>query len=761
VKTPSRILAAGFVLAAVLAAPVAEAAPGDAVVAGDIRVDATFEHLGVLWQVSGDLDLDSTMSLAFRRAGDTAWQPGALAVRAYPTIQAGDDALGLNTWGASAMFLEPGTSYELRLTLADPDGGGETRTVTGTTRTVPVPDPGGRQLHVVPGTGGGTGSDADPFRGLQAAADAAQPGDTFSVGAGSYRPFTIAASGTAGHPISLVGADGGSSVIDGAGTDRGVVTIGEYDHVTAHVIVDGFTIQNGRWGVDAQNTQDVVVRHNTIQDVDYGVLNRRDGGDEANQTISDNVITGRTPWPGSGIPSERGIDLRGSGNVVSHNRVRNFGDCVSVQPFTGASFGNDVVGNDAAYCVDDGIEIDSNQANVRVWRNRVTNARMGVSVQPIRGGPAYIFRNEFVNLESVPIKMHNHITGFVVAHNTGVKVGDGHGDNGAMWRNATFRNNLFLGTRYAFEFTTVADEGFRDFDYDGWGTSRTEEPGGPWFKWDDVRYDHIGDLPAGVEDHGIEVGLADLADAAYPADWDVAVAPGSEDLRLAAGSDAIGAGTPLDNLNDPFVTDGAPDLGAYEAGAALPDYGPTDGDVGSRFVDVPRGSLFFADVEWLAGDGITLGCNPPVNDRYCPDDPVTRGQMAAFLVRALDYTDDGGGDRFVDDDTSVFQADIDKLATAGVTYGCNPPTNTMFCPDDAVTRGQMAAFLVRALDYTDDGGGDRFVDDDTSVFQADIDKLATAGVTYGCNPPTNTMFCPDDAVTRGQMAAFLHRALGL
>ena len=61
--------------------------------------------------------------------------------------------------------------------------------------------------------------------------------------------------------------------------------------------------------------------------------------------------------------------------------------------------------------------------------------------------------------------MHNYTTGFFVAHNTGVKHGDGHGDNGAMWRNAIFRNNLFLGTRYAFEFTTVADEGFRDFDY--------------------------------------------------------------------------------------------------------------------------------------------------------------------------------------------------------------------------------------------------------------------------------------------------------
>ena len=144
---------------------------------------------------------------------------------------------------------------------------------------------------------------------------------------------------------------------------------------------------------------------------------------------------------------------------------------------------------------------------------------------------------------------------------------------------------------------------------------------------------------------------------------------------------------------------------------------------------------------------------------FCPDGYVTRGQMAAFLVRALDLTDDGGGNKFIDDDGSVFEADIAKLAAAGITRGCNPPENTMFCPDGYVTRGQMAAFLVRALDLTDDGGGNKFIDDDGSVFEADIAKLAAAGITRGCNPPENTMFCPASRVSRGQMAAFLYRAL--
>ncbi len=112
------------------------------------------------------------------------------------------------------------------------------------------------------------------------------------------------------------------------------------------------------------------------------------------------------------------------------------------------------------------------------------------------------------------------------------------------------------------------------------------------------------------------------------------------------------------------------------------------------------GSTFVDDIVWLAANGITAGCNPPTNDQFCPDKKVTRGQMAAFLVRFLGLTDDGGGNTFTDDDGSVFENDIAKLAAAGITAGCNPPANTNFCPESNVTRGQMAAFLRRASNLT-------------------------------------------------------------
>jgi hypothetical protein len=176
------------------------------------------------------------------------------------------------------------------------------------------------------------------------------------------------------------------------------------------------------------------------------------------------------------------------------------------------------------------------------------------------------------------------------------------------------------------------------------------------------------------------------------------------------------------------------------------------------FIDID-GSVHAADIIELAKLGITKGCNPPDNDRFCPDDVVTRGQMAAFLVRALGLTAGVEANVFVDDDDSEFEADIERLWIAGITKGCNPPDNDRFCPGDPVTRGQMAAFLGRAFGYTDAGDGNYFGDDDGSIFENDIDRLRVAGVTKGCNPPDNDRYCPDQPVTRAQMASFIIRAL--
>lgn len=157
----------------------------------------------------------------------------------------------------------------------------------------------------------------------------------------------------------------------------------------------------------------------------------------------------------------------------------------------------------------------------------------------------------------------------------------------------------------------------------------------------------------------------------------------------------------------------------------------------------------------IASLGITNGCNPPSNTKYCPSDSVTRGEMATFLVRTLGLEGSNGG-QFRDTRDSAHRNDIDILAHAGITNGCNPPANDRFCPERPVTRGEMAAFIVRGLGLTGRSGSS-FNDTTGHPLEGDISLLAGAGITNGCNPPANTQFCPRRAVTRAQMATFLDR----
>ncbi len=159
-------------------------------------------------------------------------------------------------------------------------------------------------------------------------------------------------------------------------------------------------------------------------------------------------------------------------------------------------------------------------------------------------------------------------------------------------------------------------------------------------------------------------------------------------------------------------------------------------------------SKFYADILWLAREEITAGCQ---SDKFCPNGLVTRAQMATFLARALDLPSTHH-DYFTDDDGSVHEARINALAASGITAGC---ASHRFCPNGLVTRAQMATFLARALDLPS-AHHDYFTDDDGSVHEARINALAASGITHGCGTST---FCPDGRVTRGQMAAFLHRAL--
>ena len=136
--------------------------------------------------------------------------------------------------------------------------------------------------------------------------------------------------------------------------------------------------------------------------------------------------------------------------------------------------------------------------------------------------------------------------------------------------------------------------------------------------------------------------------------------------------------------------------------------------------------------------------------------------LAVLVVIALAGPADGlvVEGHFSDDNGTLFEIDIDAIAEEGITKGCNPPSNTNYCPDRDVDRGAMAAFLRRALNLPNTTTNN-FNDDDNSIIHSDINAIAEAGITKGCNPPTNNRYCPGDTVDRGAMAAFLRRALNL
>lgn len=178
------------------------------------------------------------------------------------------------------------------------------------------------------------------------------------------------------------------------------------------------------------------------------------------------------------------------------------------------------------------------------------------------------------------------------------------------------------------------------------------------------------------------------------------------------------------------------------------------------FSDVPTTNPFSPFIALMKVNGITQGCTATT---YCPDDFITRGQMAVFLVRSV-----LGSDSFSHPATPYFTdvqpghpqfRYIQKLRELGITAGC---TATTYCSGDPVTRAQMAAFLVRGKLAVAPNQmfpfptNFSFSDVDTgSVFYPSIQKMRELGITLGC---TASQYCPDGPTTRAQMAAFLMRA---
>jgi M6 family metalloprotease-like protein len=186
---------------------------------------------------------------------------------------------------------------------------------------------------------------------------------------------------------------------------------------------------------------------------------------------------------------------------------------------------------------------------------------------------------------------------------------------------------------------------------------------------------------------------------------------------------------------------------------------------GGTFADVPGTYWAWSDIERVYKAGLTGGCgtNPLV---YCPNNPVTRGQMAVFLLKGIygpAYTPPpASGTVFADVPAShPFAAWIERLFIEGISAGCG---NGNYCPSDSINRAQMAVFLLKARHGTAYvppavGVSTGFSDVPTTHWAAAwIKQLAAEGITGGCSASN---YCPEQPVTRAQMAVFLVRAFDL
>jgi hypothetical protein len=543
----------------------------DAVAPGEIRSYSTPTSIGIEWDVRGDAGHDATCAVELRGPGEEwrkvlglfrvdyfGWYAETKADRAY------------NMLAGSALFLKPGTVYEVRLTLADPDGGGETRTLPIATRARPALPAGGRTLHVLPGEGGGTGAKDDPFRGLAAAQAGARPGDVVLVGSGKYGAFLFRRSGEPGRPVAWVAPKGTIAVFD------------DVEVQASHCRLEGLTLLRGKKQANGLRGRgasvDVVVRRCTFTGFHYSILLGRECRD---WTIEDNSIEGDVD-PLSGSLSGEGVELNHTdGHVVAHNRISRVADGVS---YPGRNC--DIYGNEIADVSDDGLEPDYGYANNRMWDNRITNfTNAGLSFQPQYCGPWYVIRNQLVGRGQIfKFRVQDRV---VLVNNTFVRWGTmapymHHALSGLS------RNNLYINAGSGREAIWVAtDTGERkyllppawgadwrtDVDYDGFDWGDSPAP----FVWEKGKaaYKDLESLSAalGIEKHGRRVRKEEIFEG-----WSLPRKPEPLQpplLLLKEGSAAVDAGDAVPGLTDGFAGK-APDLGAHELGKPPAVYGPRD-----------------------------------------------------------------------------------------------------------------------------------------------------------------------------------------
>jgi hypothetical protein len=563
-RTARRAVLGGLAAMALAAPALAE----DKTVAGAFNVEPpTLVSLGFDWRIKGDDNRNARVQLAYRKAGEAEWRQGLDLMRSqnevvgaapgpggpenaarYPLFKYTVD----NLFAGSVLNLEPDTSYEVRLTLTDPDGvsGPKQKLATIRTRKEPQPAAGGKVYHVYPVDW--TGPKQEPaFTGLIAAyymgvahfdyenafPARVQPGDVILVHKGLYvgdrfhylngqpKPgylamgnlfdgtYYLTQSGTAEKPIVIKAAGDGEVIFDGDGAQTFFNLMGAnynyFEDITFRNANVAFLL--GIKGI--AGSSGFTLKHSKLYNIGRAVQDDWSGSKDF--YIADNFMNGRHDpdrmmgWNGAlwaqfpGYPelltSEYAIKLYGQGHVVAYNKLTNWHDGVDVATY-GLPDGApgeiadrfpqsiDFYGNDVSNMGDNCFETDGGGRNIRVFANRCFNSAQQALSVQPMFGGPVYFYRNLVY--NTPLGSLKYIEGStgILTFNNTI-IGDAKAGPSS---NETYRNNLFLA-QGAFEpvFSATTYTNYSSSDYNGF---RPNPGAADAFEWNSPPFETRADF---------------------------------------------------------------------------------------------------------------------------------------------------------------------------------------------------------------------------------------------------------------------------
>ena len=589
---------------------------------------------GFEWTISGDANRNAHVAVRFRKKGDAQWTEGLPLLRIGGEKVYGHDQRWVYTteemFAGSIFNLQPATVYECDFVLSDPDGveGRDHHTVFVQTKSEPQPYAYGQTYHVYPPDHEGP-KESPAFIGLNEAyygtgntgdwwnvpEPRVQPGDIILIHAGLYKgnrmkyadalaldfhgAYVLTQKGTAEKPITIKAAGDGEVIFDGDGAYR------LFDVMAAdYHYFEGLTIRNTDVVFYAglkrvMGSKGLTVKNCRMEDIGIGVMTY--SADSRDFYIADNVMIGRhdpdtlVGWYGlekpSPLTSYYAIKVYGQGHVVCHNYIAYFHDGICIDTHGLPEPGKKTVSvdfyrNDIFNMADDFIEADGGSHNIRIFENRGFNAyHAALSAQPVFGGPVYFIRNLCYNVPGTALKYTIRPAGIFTYNNT--FVAEAAINN---FSNGHFRNNLFMGPsndRPALNATTYTN--YSSFDYNGY--RRKNIPNAFRLRYpvhDSTNHADDSELSfqefQSLRDFSRETGFERNGVALDENVFEQVTLPDAGkrghiypvmgfDFTLRSRSAAVDAGVVLPNVTDGY-TGQAPDLGAWERGKGIPDYGP-------------------------------------------------------------------------------------------------------------------------------------------------------------------------------------------